>query len=320
MFFTVGEPKRTLDLAVFDEPPATKRQIPVEQLNQSYSVVEAKLEMAEKVLSYCTYNLQLTMQIWIRVPENIESLLAKRAENSAEIASLIQQLREQAESEEETQLLDRACPRWSFSENYGELLRQIVDGEATTEARAETTNVLLPLSLDHASWKAFVEYLRALKYVEFTGESREKIIGRARELLRQNQELKSIVAESERLHERLSQLASIVEYANDAIVLYTLGGTIVSWNKCAERIYGYSAKDVLGRSRSMLMAPEEQDEFGKLSKKLLAQAKMPPFEATHTRKDGNRIRVSMSLSQVKDASGKTVGFATITREISDSKR
>ncbi len=291
----------------------------MQQLNQSYSAVEAKLEMAEKVLSYCTYNLQLTMQIWIRVPENIESLLAKRAENSAEIAILTQQLRELAESEEEMRLLDTACPRWSFSENYGELLRQIVDGQAFAEAGAEMTSVLLPLSLDHASWKTFVEYVRALKYVEFTGESKEKIIGRTRELLRQSQELKSVVAERKRLHERLTQLASIVEYANDAIVLYTLGGTIVSWNKCAERIYGYSEKDVLGRSRSMLMAPDQADEFGRLSKDLVKEEIIPPCEATHIRKDGKSIRVSMSLSQVRDANGKIVGFATITRVISDSK-
>ena len=291
----------------------------MQQLNQSYSAVEAKLEMAEKVLSYCTYNLQLTMQIWIRVPENIESLLAKRAENSAEIAILTQQLRELAESEEEMRLLDTACPRWSFSENYGELLRQIVDGQAFAEAGAEMTSVLLPLSLDHASWKTFVEYVRALKYVEFTGESKEKIIGRTRELLRQSQELKSVVAERKRLHERLTQLASIVEYANDAIVLYTLGGTIVSWNKCAERIYGYSEKDVLGRSRSMLMAPDQADEFGRLSKDLVKEEIIPPCEATHIRKDGKSIRVSMSLSQVRDANGKIVGFATITRLISDSK-
>ena len=291
----------------------------MQQLNQSYSAVEAKLEMAEKVLSYCTYNLQLTMQIWIRVPENIESLLAKRAENSAEIAILTQQLRELAESEEEMRLLDTACPRWSFSENYGELLRQIVDGQAFAEAGAEMTSVLLPLSLDHASWKAFVEYVRALKYVEFTGESKEKIVGRTRELLRQSQELKSVVAERKRLHERLTQLASIVEYANDAIVLYTLGGTIVSWNKCAERIYGYSEKDVLGRSRSMLMAPDQADEFGRLSKDLVKEEIIPPCETTHIRKDGKSIRVSMSLSQVRDANGKIVGFATITRVINDSK-
>src|SRR2546428_635158 len=117
--------------------------------------------MAEKTLSHCDRNLQLTIQIWIGSAEDIESLLAQRAHNSAEIARLIQQLREQAESEEERQLLDAATPRWSFSESYGELLRQIVDGQVCAEAGAETNNVLLPLLLDHASWKAFVEFLRA---------------------------------------------------------------------------------------------------------------------------------------------------------------
>ena len=124
----------------------------MQQLNQSYSAVEAKLEMAEKVLSYCTYNLQLTMQIWIRVPENIESLLAKRAENSAEIASLTQQLRELAESEEEIRLLDTACPRWSFSENCAEALvpltsksslmsASLADADASARGEAAVTAI-----------------------------------------------------------------------------------------------------------------------------------------------------------------------------------
>jgi PAS domain S-box-containing protein len=292
---------------------------PVQQLNHSLSAVEAKLEMAEKVLSYCTYNLQLTMQIWIRVPENIESLLAKRAENSAEIASITRQLREQSESEEEKQLLDTACPRWNFSESYGELLRQIVDGQASAAAEAEMRSVLLPLLLDHASWKGFVEYLRALTYVGFTGESHEKMIGRTRALLRQNQDLKSVVAERKRLDERLSQLASIIEGANDAIVLCTLGGTIVNWNNSAERLYGYSSSEVLGRSRYMLIAPDQPDEIGRLSEKLLKKERIPAFEATHIRKDGTRIRVSLSLSPVQDMTSNTVGFAAITREIGDSK-
>ncbi len=75
---------------------------------------------------------------------------------------------------------------------------------------------------------------------------------RTRELVRQNQVLKSIVAERKRLEERLSQLASIIEFANDAIAIYTMGGTIVSWNKGAEVLYGYSANEVLGRSRYIL--------------------------------------------------------------------
>lgn len=282
--------------------------------------VEAKLEMAEKVLSYCNYNLQLTMQIWIRAVEDIEPLLAKRADNSAEIARLIQRLRGQTESEEEKQLLDAASPRWSFAENYGELLRQIADGQGSVEAGAEMTNLMLPLLLDNASWKAFVEFLRAQRrLVELGDESKEGMIGRTRELVRQNQVLKSIVAERKRLQERLSQLASIIECANDAIVIYTMGGTIVSWNTAAENVYGYSASEVLGRSRYMLTAPDQPDEVGKISEKLKRQERIQLCEAIHIRKGGKRMHVSMSLSPVKDVSGNVVGFAAITREISDSK-
>jgi PAS domain S-box-containing protein len=282
--------------------------------------VEARLEMAEKVLSYCNYNLELTMQIWIRAAEDVEPLLAKRADNSAEIARLIQLLREQAESEEETQLLDAASPRWSFAENYGELLRQIVDGHDSVEAGAEMTNIMLPLVLDNASWKAFVEFLRSQRrLVEVRDESKEGMIGRTRELVRQNQMLKSVVAERKRLQERLSQLASIIECANDAIVIYTMGGTIVSWNSAAESIYGYSASEVLGRSRYMLMAADKPDDVSKLSEKLKRQEKVQLCDAIHIRKGGKPIRVSMSLSPVKDVSGNMVGFAAITREVSDSK-
>jgi PAS domain S-box-containing protein len=295
-------------------------QRPVQQQNDLCSALEAKLEMAEKVLAHCSYNLQLTTQIWIRASEDIEPLLAKRADNSAEIARLVLQIREQAESEEEQQLVDAASPRWSFSEYYGELLRQIVDGESCAQAGAETSNVFLPLLLDQASWKAFVEFLRArLRSIDLTDESAERMIGRTRELVRQNQVLKSVVAERKRLHERLSQLASIIECANDAIVVYTLGGTIVSWNAAAEALYGYSAGEVLGRSRHMLADPDQPDELARISQKLKRQERASLCEAIHIRKDGKPISVCMSFSPVKEVNGDVVGFAAITREISASK-
>lgn len=197
----------------------------MQRQNDLCSVIEANLEMAEKVLSHCHYNLQLTIRIWIRAAGDIEALLAKRADNSAEIARLIRQIREQTESKEETELVDAASPRWNFSEYYGELLRQIVDGESCAEAGAETRNVLLPLLLDQASWKTFVEFLRARsRNIDLTDESRNKMIARTRELVRQNQVLQSIVAERKRLQERVSQLESIVDCANDAIVVYNAGG------------------------------------------------------------------------------------------------
>jgi PAS domain S-box-containing protein len=279
----------------------------------------AKLEMAEKVLAHCNYNLQLTIQIWIRATENIEPLLAKRADNSAEIARLIGQIREQADSEEERQLVDAASPRWTFSEYYGELLRQIVDGESCAEAGAESSSVFLPLLLDQASWKAFVEFLRAKsRTVDLTDEARERMIARTRELVRQNQVLKSVVAERKRLHERLSQLASIIEGANDAIVVYTLGGTIVSWNAGAERLYGYASSEVLGRSRYMLAAPDQPDELAGMSDKLRREEAIPLCEAVHIRKGGKRMGVCMSLSPVREVNGELVGFAAITREVSDA--
>jgi len=276
--------------------------------------------MAEKALSHCNYNLQLTIQIWIRNSEDIEPLLAKRADNSAEITRLIAQIREQAESEEEKQLVDAASPRWSFSEYYGELLRQIVDGEASAEPGAESSNVLLPLLLDQASWKAFVEFLRAqLRNGDLAGEARQTMIDRTRELVRQNQVLKSAVAERKRLHERLSQLASIIDCANDAIVVYTLGGTIVSWNAGAERLYGYRPSEVLGRSRYMLSAPDQPDDLSTIPETLQRQEAVPLCEAVHIRKGGKPILVCMSFSPVKEVNGALVGFAAITREISASK-
>ena len=280
--------------------------------------------MAEKVLAYCNYNLQLTMQILIRGAADIESLLAQRADNSAEITRLIEQLREKAESEEEKQLLDSASPRWSFAEYYGELLRQVVDGHAAAdgqnsdEAGEETTNLMLPLLLDNASWKAFVEFLRAQMSLAGPGNrSSEALIGRTRELVRQNHVLKSAVAERTRLQERLSQLASIIDCANDAIVIYTVGGTIVGWNAAAERVYGYRANEVLGRSRYMLKAHHQQDE-AEISEELKRQEDVGLCEAVHIRKNGKQIRVSTSVSPVKDVSGNVVGFAAITREMSDS--
>jgi PAS domain S-box-containing protein len=112
-------------------------------------------------------------------------------------------------------------------------------------------------------------------------------------------------------------LESIIEFANDAIVIYTLGGTIVSWNMGAETIYGYSASEALGRSRYMLVPPDQLDEVSGILERLERGERIRLHEAVHIRKDGKRINVSITVSPVKDASGTIVGAATITRDVSD---
>jgi PAS domain S-box-containing protein len=297
----------------------------VPQQNDLCSAVEAKLEMAEKALSYSNDNIQLTMQIWIQASNEVERLLAKRADNSAEIAKLIQELRERIQSEKEKQLLDAASPRWGFTSDYGELLHHVADGQSRVEAGAAMASVMLPLLLDNASWKLFVEFLRTeLEHIKlrdnaFPEEIKEGMIRRTREMVRQNQVLKTTVAERKRLEERLAQLTSIIECANDAIVIYTLGGTIVSWNKGAESVYGYPASEVLGRSRYMLLPPEQAGEGPGILEELKREERIGLCETVHLHKGGKRIGVSMSVSPVKDMSGTIVGFAAITRKISDGK-
>ena len=130
--------------------------------------------------------------------------------------------------------------------------------------------VMLPLILDNTSWKAFVELLRAqMECVELKDETKLEMTKRTRELVRANQHLKSVVAERKRVEERRSQLESIIEFANDAIMIHTLGGTIVSWNMGAEIIYGYSASEALGRSRYMLVPPDQLDELTEILQKTL---------------------------------------------------
>lgn len=289
----------------------------MQEQTQICTALEAKLELAERVLRLSNHNVELTLQMWIEASERTEDILAKRAENSAQIATLVQRLKDEAESESERELVDAASPRGSMVSDYGELLQRITDGQSYVEASV-AANVMLPLLLDNSSWKAFVEHVRAqLRVAEFSEEAGEAMTERTRELVRQNQVLKSIVAERKRLEERLSQLTSIIECANDAIVIYTLGGTIVSWNRGAEALYGYSASEVLGRSRYSLISPHEPDRMPRILERLKRKENIQLFEAVHIRKGGKRMGVSMSVSPVKDISGNTVGFAAITRRLSN---
>ena len=278
--------------------------------------IEAKLEMAEEALVHSNCNIQLTLQILIQTSTEIEPSLVKRAENNARIASLVQQIREQVQSEDERQLLDAAGRPWAYAHDYG-TSPQILGGQNGEDGVA-MADAMLPLILDNTSWKAFVEFLRAqMEFDELNDETKLEMINRTRDLVRANQHLKSIVAERKRVEERRSQLESIIEFANDAIMIHTLGGTIVSWNMGAETIYGYTASEALGRSRYMLVPPDQLDELTGILERLERGEKIQLQEAVHIRKDGKRINVSMTVSPVKDTSGTIVGAAAITRDISD---
>jgi len=130
----------------------------------------------------------------------------------------------------------------------------------------------------------------------------------AREVERQNSE------------QTMARLAAIVESSNDAIIGRMADGTITSWNKGAENIYGYSAAEMIGQSAIILIPAGDIDAVWKNYQRIQQGDRIETYETVRLRKGGTRIDVSVTVSPVKDASGKIIGVSSITRDISERKR
>ena len=114
--------------------------------------------------------------------------------------------------------------------------------------------------------------------------------------------------------------AAIVESSEDAIGSVTVDGVIESWNRGAQRIFGYTEREAVGKSVSIFVPPELADEEIKLLHTLKAGGRINQFETIRVTKTGERINVSLSISPIKDSSGKIVGFSGISRDITERKR
>lgn len=115
-------------------------------------------------------------------------------------------------------------------------------------------------------------------------------------------------------------LVAIVESSEDAIVGKDLDGIITSWNPSAERLYGYTAEEAIGRPISILIPPENHGELPSIMGRLKRGERIRRFETERVKKDGTRIEVSVSISPIRDAHGQIVGAAGVGREISEHRR
>ena len=116
------------------------------------------------------------------------------------------------------------------------------------------------------------------------------------------------------------QLAAIVESSEDAIASGMLDGTIVSWNAGAERMYGYTGAEAIGKSITILIPPELSDEEKKILETVRAGGRIEHFETIRVTKTGKRINISLTISPIKDSSGRVVGVSGIARDINERKR
>ena len=117
-----------------------------------------------------------------------------------------------------------------------------------------------------------------------------------------------------------AHLAAIVEYSDDAIVSKSLDGDIVTWNKGAERMFGYTAQEVAGRPISILAPADRLDELQAVMDKARHGESTEHLETVRLKKDGRPIFVSLTISPIRDADGEVVGAATISRDITERKR
>jgi PAS domain S-box-containing protein len=129
----------------------------------------------------------------------------------------------------------------------------------------------------------------------------------------------------EQLGEYRSRLALIIDSSEDAIIGQDLDGTITSWNKGAERIYGYAPEEVIGKNISLLLPPREAanglpDESSEILEKIARGEGIEHRESARVTKDRRRLDVSISVSPLRDAKGDVIGASAIGRDITDQKR
>jgi len=128
------------------------------------------------------------------------------------------------------------------------------------------------------------------------------------------------ITESRQAHEDRLLLASIVDSSDDAIISKDLQGRLLSWNRAAERMFGYTAEEAIGQSVAMLLPPERADEFFTNMDRIRRGEKVIHHETLRRRKDGTVIEAALTISPIHDESGRIIGASKIGRDISAAKQ
>jgi len=125
--------------------------------------------------------------------------------------------------------------------------------------------------------------------------------------------------EKMRAEEARARLAAIVESSDDAIVGKDLNGIITNWNRGAEKVFGYSAEEAIGQSVTMLIPPERVDEEPMILARIRRGESVDHYETVRRRKDGTQLDISLTVSPIRDVSGKIIGASKVARDITARK-
>jgi PAS domain S-box-containing protein len=128
------------------------------------------------------------------------------------------------------------------------------------------------------------------------------------------------ISDRERADLDAQRLASIVESSNDAIISKSLDGIITSWNRGAERLFGYTAEEVIGKAVTILIPEDRMSEEPEILERIRRGKRVDHYDTVRRRKDGSLIDISLTVSPLKDADGRIIGASKIARDITERKR
>jgi PAS domain S-box-containing protein len=128
------------------------------------------------------------------------------------------------------------------------------------------------------------------------------------------------ITERKRAEERIRELVAIVESSDDAILGTTLDGIITSWNKGAEKIYGYAENEVIGQPISILVPTDRRHEIPQILGGLALGEAISSYETVRRRKDGKEIHVSLTICPIRNCQDRIVGASSVARDITERKR
>jgi PAS domain S-box-containing protein len=128
------------------------------------------------------------------------------------------------------------------------------------------------------------------------------------------------ITDRQRAEENAQRLASIIESSDDAIGSTDLNGLISSWNRGAERLFGYPAKEIIGKPCTILMPSERQDEASNILERIRSDESIGRYETVRQRKDGSLVEISLTVSPIRNTEGTVIGASVIAHDITELRR
>jgi hypothetical protein len=175
-----------------------------------------------------------------------------------------------------------------------------------------------PQIIDPVQLALLVVIMLLISRLSTTTRRTEALLRKAAESLEQR--VTERTQELQRSEQSRAWLAAIVEWSDDAIIGKTLDGTITSWNRGAELLYGYGPQEAVGRSIAMLVPPDCSDELNTILLQIRKGKVIQHFEAVRLHKDGRRIGVSLTISPIRDFQGAIQGASTIARDMTTERK